>query len=187
MGNGVISSDDLAQRLVNAKKIMNKVENGNFSKTVSSIPQDNIVESVNIDALGFLPDEQPPQMDTTRINQSKLPDAIKRAMIDHPIALNEGITMDVTQKARRLMEKDPSFVGKSQIKKGVTTQIDEGSLVRLLTPIIENVVRKTLDEIVDKKLTQIIKAQEISTLNENLIIKVGDSLFKGKITGVKKS
>ena len=54
-----------------------------------------------------------------------------------------------------------------------------------LTPIIENIIRKTLDEIVDKKLNQILTAHQTASLNENLVLKVGDSIFSGKITGVK--
>jgi hypothetical protein len=50
-------------------------------------------------------------------------------------------------------------------------------------PIIENVVRKVMDE----KLNQILAAQQTQSVNENLVLKVGDSIFKGKITGVNKA
>ena len=49
--------------------------------------------------------------------------------------------------------------------------------------LIENTVRKVMDE----KLNQILSAQQTQTINENLVLKVGDSIFKGKITGVNKS
>jgi hypothetical protein len=52
-----------------------------------------------------------------------------------------------------------------------------------LESIIENCIRKILDE----KLTQILNAQEAIAINENLVIKVGESLFSGKITKVKTS
>ena len=52
-----------------------------------------------------------------------------------------------------------------------------------LATIVENTVRKVLDE----KLNQILTAQQTQTINENLVLKVGDSVFKGKITGVNKS
>jgi hypothetical protein len=32
MGNGAITSNDLMQKLVNAKKVMNKVDGGNFER-----------------------------------------------------------------------------------------------------------------------------------------------------------
>ena len=44
-------------------------------------------------------------------------------------------------------------------------------------------VRKVLDE----KLTQILSANQLQTINENLVLKVGDSIFSGKITKVKTS
>ena len=49
--------------------------------------------------------------------------------------------------------------------------------------LIENAVRKVMDE----KLNQILTAQQTQSINENLVLKVGDSIFKGKITGVNKS
>jgi hypothetical protein len=52
-----------------------------------------------------------------------------------------------------------------------------------ITILIENTIRKVMDE----KLNQILTAQTTSTINENLVLKVGDSIFKGKITGVNKS
>jgi hypothetical protein len=39
----------------------------------------------------------------------------------------------------------------------------------------------------DEKLNQILTASTTSSINENLVLKVGDSIFKGKITGVNKS
>jgi hypothetical protein len=56
-----------------------------------------------------------------------------------------------------------------------------------LIPLIENIVRKTVTEILDAKLNQILTAQQTLSINENLVLKVGDSIFKGKITGVNKS
>jgi hypothetical protein len=49
--------------------------------------------------------------------------------------------------------------------------------------MIESTIRRVLDE----KLTQILNAQDAVAINENLVIKVGESLFSGKITKVKTS
>jgi hypothetical protein len=49
--------------------------------------------------------------------------------------------------------------------------------------LIENAVRKVMDE----KLTQILSASTTASINEDLVLKVGDSIFKGKITGVNKA
>ena len=119
-----------------------------------------------------------------KINSSKLPDAIKRAMIENPIpqiSLNDTLDMDFIKGAKRLMEQEgvstrPSAQPKQTI---VNNNIDMNAIAVL----IENTVRKVMDE----KLNQILTASTTSSINENLVLKVGDSIFKGKITGVNKA
>jgi hypothetical protein len=55
--------------------------------------------------------------------------------------------------------------------------------MKAIEVLIENTIRKVLDE----KLNQLLSAQQTSSINENLVLKVGDSIFKGKITGVNKA
>lgn len=190
-----ISADELAMRLVNSKKIMQKVDTGNYEKgnineEFLSSPEPNPV----------IDDEMPPSKSTLKqsvsklkataissekINQSKLPDAIKQAMIEHPIpqiTLNDSLDMDFVQKAKNLMERDGTLTNASKSAKSIQ-QLNLTELEKKLTPIIENVIRKVLDE----KLTQILTAQQLGTINENLVLKVGDSIFQGKITGVKNT
>ena len=79
-------------------------------------------------------------------------------------------------------------VGKKTSKQSSQShQSNSGDLVKELTPLIENIVRKTVMEVMDSKLNQILTAQQTLSINENLVLKVGDSIFKGKITGVNKS
>lgn len=186
-GQGSMSENDLMRKLVNAKKVMNKVDTGQYNKG-------NIDESLligNNDTFGEseTPKRIPTQPSGTpsieKIRESKLPDAIKQAMIDNPIpqiSLNESLDMDFIKGAKRLMEQE----GVSTKK---TTQPRQQSVQNIdidmngITTLIENTVRKVLDE----KLNQILTAQQTQTINENLVLKVGDSIFKGKITGVNKS
>ena len=188
---GTITTTDLMSKLVQAKKVMNKVESGTYQKG-----------NVNEEVLRMAPEEinqnQLPIVNTRsgkgdkvvnveKINNSKLPDAIKKAMIENPIpqiTLNDGIDMDLIKGAKKLMERE-GMISKPSSKVSNTAQINHNSLdlATTLTPIIENVVRKVLDE----KLTQILTAHQTQSMNENLILKVGDSIFKGKITGVNKS
>jgi hypothetical protein len=180
---GSISQNDLMSRLVRAKKVMDKVEIGDFEKG-----------NVNEDILRSDPEEvakivTPPtnyskqMVDVDRINQSKLPDAIKKAMIENPIpqvSLNDTLDMSFIKGAKKLMERE-GLSSKSEKPKQShnTSNLD----INLITTIVENVVRKVLDE----KLNQILTAQETKSINETLVLKVGDSIFKGKITGVNKS
>jgi hypothetical protein len=118
--------------------------------------------------------------------ESKLPDAIKKAMIENPIpqiSLNDSLDIDFVKNTKRLMEAEG--VATKPTTKSTTT--NSGDLVKQLTPLIENIVRKTVTEIMDTKLNQLLTAQQTLSINENLVLKVGDSIFKGKITGVNKS
>jgi hypothetical protein len=96
------------------------------------------------------------------------------------ISLNEGLDMDFIKGAKKLMEQEGlSKKTTPQPKQVPTQQID----MNAISVLIENTIRKVLDE----KLNQILTAQQTSTINENLVLKVGDSIFKGKITGVNKA
>jgi hypothetical protein len=189
-GQGVISQNDLMQRLVQAKKVLNKVETGEFERgnvnedILRSDPEDLISNEMTPSQVM----KQPPQINTQKIQESKLPDAIKRAMIENPIpqiSLNDSLDLNFVEKTKRLMESEG--VGKKTTPKSSTPQSNSGDLIKQLTPIIENIVRKTVMEIMDTKLNQILTAQQTLSINENLVLKVGDSVFKGKITGVNKS
>jgi hypothetical protein len=106
-------------------------------------------------------------------------------MIENPIpqiSLNETLDMDFIKGAKRLMEQEgltKKPTTQTQTKSTPVQNIDMNSIAVL----IENTVRKVMDE----KLNQILTAQQTSTINENLVLKVGDSIFKGKITGVNKT
>jgi hypothetical protein len=184
-GKGTISSNDLMMKLVQAKKVMNKVDGGNYERghvneaMLTSSPED------------LMGNQQMPQQSVTKqmampsvdkIQNSKLPDAIKKAMIENPIqqiSLNDTLDMDFLKGAKRLMEQEGVGKKQTQQKQSIGSNIDMNAIAVL----IENTVRKVMDE----KLNQILTAQTTSSINENLVLKVGDSVFKGKITGVNKA
>jgi hypothetical protein len=189
-GQGAISSNDLMKKLVQAKKVMNKVDGGNYERG-------HVNESMLLSDPSELMEMQTPQQVNTRpvggnmnvdkIQNSKLPDAIKRAMIEHPIeqmqsiSLNETLDMDFVKGAKRLMEQEGVSSKKSQPQQ---RQSSGGNIdMNAIAVLIENTVRKVMDE----KLNQILSASATSSINENLVLKVGDSIFKGKITGVNKA
>lgn len=189
-GQGVISSSDLMKKLVQAKKIMNKVDGGDFER--GHINETALLSSPE-DLLSSTTPQQPrintkPMVvDESRVSKSKLPDAIKRAMIENPIpqiSLTDSLDMDFVKGAKRLMEQEG--VSKKQPTKSHIQNTSETNVpfdMNTLSMIIENTVRKVMDE----KLNQILTAQQTTTINESLVLKVGDSIFKGTITGVNKS
>jgi len=188
LNNGPISSNDLMQRLVQAKKVMNKVDSGNFERgqvnenILLSDPDELVEQDFKPSPVKNVP---APSLD--RIQQSKLPDAIKKAMIENPISqisLNDTLDMDFVKSARRLMEQEgvaPKSSSKQQ--KTTSTVVQSNIDMNAIAVLIENTVRKVMDE----KLNQLLTAQQTASINENLVLKVGDSIFKGKITGVNKS
>jgi hypothetical protein len=189
-GQGVISQNDLMMKLVQAKKVMNKVETGSFERG-------NVNETVlrsDPEELSAQYNQQPQvrqqeyqQSNVNRIMESKLPDAIKKAMIENPInqiSLTDSLDLNFVEKTKRLMESEGVSTKKSTNKQQSSSPSYNSSD---LVPIIENIVRKTVTEILDAKLNQILTAQQTLSINENLVLKVGDSIFKGKITGVNKS
>ena len=189
-GNGSISQNDLMKKLVQAKKVMNKVDGGDYERghvnesLLLSSPED----AMNNTEYQSNPTRPMGSPSIDRIKNSKLPDAIKKAMIESPIqqmnqiSLNDTLDMDFIKGAKRLMEQEGVATRPSAQPK--QTIVNNSSVdMKAIAVIIENTVRKVMDE----KLTQILSAQQTQSINENLVLKVGDSIFKGKITGVNKA
>jgi hypothetical protein len=189
-GQGSISQNDLMKKLVQAKKVMNKVDGGDYERghvnesLLLSSPED----AMNNTEYQSNPTRPMGSPSIDRIQNSKLPDAIKRAMIESPIqqmnqiSLNDTLDMDFIKGAKRLMEQEGVATRPSAQPK--QTIVNNSSIdMKAIAVIIENTVRKVMDE----KLTQILSAQQTQSINENLVLKVGDSIFKGKITGVNKA
>jgi len=193
--NARITEDQLSQKLVNARKVMSKVDSGNFEKgainekIITSSPEELASENVPTNTKATKPIGK---VDPTKIRESKLPDAIKQAMIDNPIpqiGLDSTLDMDFVEKTKGLMEQDGQYTPSSEpIKpKSNTPNLSGSDLEQQLTPIIENIIRKTLDEIFDRKISQILTAHDTKTINEGLAIKVGDTIFTGKLTKAKST
>lgn len=187
-GNGAISENDLMMKLVQAKKVMNKVDGGTFERGhINETALFSDPEELMQTNTPNVPSKRPvgtPSVD--KINNSKLPDAIKKAMIENPIpqiSLTDTLDMDFVKGAKRLMEQEGVSTKKSSPQTKTTTNSSSSIDMNAIGVLIENAVRKVLDE----KLNQILTAQQTASINENLVLKVGDSIFKGKITGVNKA
>jgi hypothetical protein len=193
---GPISANDLMTKLAKASKVMQKVQGGDFSRgnVNESMLSDGYDDNGGYTQQQPLPQHQMPQQyntpdfDVSKIQNSKLPDAIKKAMMENPISqisLGDTLDMDFVKGAKRLIEQENRANNPAQPKKqSKPVQAVGGNIdMNAIAVLIENTVRKVMDE----KLNQILTAQTTSTINENLVLKVGDSIFKGKITGVNKS
>ena len=116
------------------------------------------------------------------IKKSKLPDEIKRLMIEHPISQPNQpqmtISDDLIEKASRLMKRtDSNYVPESaKTKEKVPTQnIDYNSLQEMINEAVNNALKKSG-----------ILVESTEKTNEMFSFRVGKHLFEGKITKVKK-
>jgi hypothetical protein len=191
------SEDDLIQKLMASKKIMdkhnaiprntNRITNGMVSPSTPMVEdfqpvrgQYNIPEEFN---LGYseVPESQPIRIENTeqRIMSTKLPDEIKRLMIENPIVqpgTTSGPTLsnDLVEKASRLMNnKQP---------------IKEQQRQSIPTTGIPSDFRGMLKEVITEVLTEKgMISESSSNSNETFTFKVGKHIFEGKVLKIKKT
>jgi hypothetical protein len=118
-----------------------------------------------------------------RIYNSKLPDEIKRLMIEHPIqqpnmgASNGSVlSNELIEKATRLMNTNPKGdLSQQPRKQQVSESTSNGDL--------KKIIRETMEEVL--KENGLLTESE-SKSNELFRFRVGDHIFEGKIVRVKK-
>ena len=119
------------------------------------------------------------------IKNSKLPDEIKRLMMEHPIAQPQQqsttISNELVEKAARLMKKgNDSYIPESakpkqQVQESQSTGID----YKLIKKMIAEAVNDALHE-------NGLIAESSEKSNEIFSFKVGKHVFEGKVTKIKK-
>ena len=123
-----------------------------------------------------------------RIMSSKLPDEIKRLMIEHPISqpssMGGGVSIsnDIIEKAARLMNNDiannvnPYQPKKQQVQENLRSQNMGSSLDR-----------DTLKEVIKEVLSENgLLVESTSKSNDTFQFRVGSHIFEGKVTKIKK-
>jgi hypothetical protein len=206
------SNQDLMQRLAVSKRIMEKTENlqRNTQKKINPPVQ----EFEPINATYNLPEEFLPNkenisqydpsqpLDENKILNSKLPDEIKRLMIEQPIVQPNSIggsahiSEEVIQGAQRLMSLEPNKISNSSnknVKENINIEQSKTNYnttnfnVNEMKSIIRDVVRDTVRDVVREELKEAGMLVE-STQNTDEVIqfKVGNHLFVGRVTKIKK-
>lgn len=193
--------DQLLAKLANAKKIMDKTEGikrgdvrqtTNFNTAVQNfdmpqakynIPEEYLQESntplLSLEARENTKPVGVPTVDA--IKNSKLPDQIKRLMIEHPIAQAQQQTTlsnDLIERASRLMKNnDDSFEEPASKKQSVQTNqgIDYKIIQKMINDAVENALKKNG-----------LVTESTEKTNDNFTFKVGKHIFEGKVTKVKK-
>ncbi len=191
-----MNENDLINKLMISKKIMERhqtIPRGN-SET-GSLNQPSVqVEDYQAPAAKYnLPEElmvesqpkprinsgEPPSRD--RILNSKLPDEIKRLMIEHPIAqpVQKGpsLSNELVDKAARLMNSDAS--GK-QLKESVTRVQSSPSVDK---NELKNLIKETMSEILEENGLLV---ESVNNTGELFSFRVGKHIFEGKVHKIKK-
>jgi len=194
------------EKLAVSKKIMEK-HNSTPRVQGGSLPMvDNPNASYNIpqDMLQQPPQQQQQQtisqpsmsnepVTENAIKNSKLPDAIKRLMLDNPIAQPQSsvpaLSNDIIEGAARLMKNNSTpqpneLVNTQQPLKEVSSST---SLNNDLKQMIRDVVRDTVRDVVREELKSSGMVTEGNQkVNETLSLRVGKHVFEGKVLKVKK-
>jgi hypothetical protein len=178
---------DLMQRLAISKAIMDK-HNGMGRNGVSSgivnpsvedfetptanynLPQEFMSESVSSQSLG-----QPVTKD--KILNSKLPDEIKRLMIENPIEAKNPLMGGGPVLSDELVEKAAKLMGNK--KPQPQSQQPMSNNNSDLKSMMKEVVREVLKE-------NGLILESTSKTDETMVIRVGQHIFEGKISKVKK-
>lgn len=118
-----------------------------------------------------------PQASVDAIQNSKLPDAIKKLMIEHPIEKpNQGngvtLTDELVEKASRLMGTKKPTVNESVKSQ---PQVDSSGLRKMMKEVVKEVLKE------NGMLTE---SSEKS--NDSFKFQVGKHIFEGKLTRIKK-
>jgi hypothetical protein len=121
------------------------------------------------------------------IKNSKLPDEIKRLMMEHPIGQPQQqsttISNDVIERASRLMRANKEGYIPESAKPKQQTQQPQSSV----SGIDYKLIKKMINEAVNDALHEnglITESSEKS--NEVFSFKVGKHIFEGKVTKIKK-
>ena len=186
--------NDLMQKLAKSKAIMdvhNKMGRGNASamplmegmnmdipNARYNIPDDILAE--NEMTAPVMPMTMPETPSTEAIKKSRLPDEIKRIMIEHPIAQaapqsSRNILSDsMIEKATQLMGNKPKQTMVEQ-QQSNTPKID----AEYIKKIVKETVKSTI-----KEMGLITESTEKS--DEFFQFRVGSHIFEGKIQKIKK-
>jgi isochorismate synthase EntC len=162
------------------------VQEFNTPKSSYNIPQEYMSESAVR--------QQIPQNTNTKdkILQSKLPDEIKRLMIEHPIEQPKStgsgsiLSDELIEKATRLMNNDiANNVNPYQPKK---QQVQESSISHTTTSnldknVLKNIIRETIEEVLSENGLLV---ESTTKTNDVFQFRVGSHIFEGKVTKIKK-
>jgi hypothetical protein len=198
------AENDLMQKLMISKQIMEKHNNmgrgqnpdmGDYSTPmVESFQPVNATYNLPNDILQETQTSRPIQAPSgpptaDRISNSKLPDEIKRLMMEHPIqqptmgmGTGSALSDELIEKASRLMKTNAKGdVVNEQTQKRQPQQVQQS--VGLSANDIRDIVRETVEDVL-KENGLLVESESRSS--DMFKFRVGQHLFEGKVNKVKK-
>lgn len=169
-----------------------------------NIPQEFLQEQPSM-GQGMNPSQQPYLSELPRVNtkpvgnptvdaikNSKLPDDIKRLMMEHPISQPQQqeatLSNDLIERASRLMKQDQGgYIPESAKPKTQSATTPTPQQTAGTEKINYKLIQKMINEAVNNALKEnglVMESAEKS--NEIFSFKVGKHVFEGKVTKIKK-
>jgi hypothetical protein len=188
------SEQDLIRKLMVSKQIMDKHNTIGRGQVTDNISTPTVDDYQPVNAKYNIPenlmeDVQPKKSYSTevpsedKIMNSKLPDEIKRLMLEHPIqqptmGVNTGVSLsnDLVERASRLMNGEKKqVVNETQTKQPRQSQVSNND--------IRSIVRETVEDVLRENGLLV----ESETSSDDIFkFKVGQHIFEGRVTRIKK-
>lgn len=190
-------TNDLMQKLLVSKQIMDRhkeMPRGQVTESSISLPSTPLVEDFQpVQGSYNIPQEYMSQEvskpvapksgnQKERILGSKLPDSIKRLMIEHPISQPQQsagpvLSDDLVERASRLMKESAGQVEVERKKTNVlpsqpTNHND-----------LKSIIKETMMEILQENGLLV---ENVTKSNDVFSFRVGQHIFEGKVTKIKK-
>jgi hypothetical protein len=193
------SEAELLQKLMVSKKIMdrhNEIGRGQVREMTTPVVEgyDAVPATYNIPQ-EFMAEQPKPIVNQNsnipiedRISKSKLPDEIKRLMMEHPIqqpTMGAGtgtLSNELVEKASRLMNTNAKG-DLIESKQPQRKQQPQQSNVGVDANVIRDIVRETVQDVLREN--GLLTESETKS-NEVFKFRVGQHIFEGKLVKVKK-
>jgi len=199
----------LQQSLINAKRVMSKVDGGDFTKSGITLPKSTSTPNINMDSVQqHIPQQRnisesitPRQTNLTpkahmneeKIKSSNLPQAIKEAMINTPIpdvpfnGGGAGLSEEFLNGVKTEMSKQGMQTSTTKIEQPQNTLNTSPPPIHIPTTTTKKITSKNLKSIIKESVKELIdETIGLKTDNEeNFQFRVGNKIFYGKITSSK--
>lgn len=184
--------NDLMQKLAISKKIMDKHNNTPRGQTSVNMPiNEEVTANYNIpqemvEQPRLVNNSLPQPINENAVLKSKLPDEIKRLMIENPISQPQmsapTLSDELIEGATRLMNINRTPQTEPLQNEGNTNTSslpNNNDLKQMIRDVVRDVIREEL------KSTGLISESSQNT-NETLSLRVGKHIFEGKVLKIKK-